>query len=217
MKRTLVLLAAGALFFTSCQQDPQADQAKTGEAMEASATTGTAYPVDLAQSQLTWIGTKPTGQHMGATMLKSGNVVIQDGNITGGQFVMDMADMKSLDQDTSGAYKLIGHLQSADFFDVAQFPTSKFEITSVTAGVDTAGLVMKDATHTITGNLTLKDVTKSVTFPARIAMSENSVLADANFNIDRTQWGISYGNDQSLKDKFIRPIVNIGLHIVAVK
>jgi polyisoprenoid-binding protein YceI len=76
---------------------------------------------------------------------------------------------------------------------------------------------MKDATHTITGNLTLKGTTKSITFPAKVAVNDNVVTADANFNIDRTQWGLVYGNDQSLGDKFIRPTVNIQLHLVANK
>lgn len=76
---------------------------------------------------------------------------------------------------------------------------------------------MKEATHTVTGNLTLKDITKSITFPAKIAMAENQVTADANFNIDRTQWGIVYGNDKSLGDKMIASEVNMQLHLVANK
>ncbi|MCG7859338.1 YceI family protein, partial [Flavihumibacter sediminis] len=92
------------------------------------------------------------------------------------------------------------------------FPTASFVITGVEpiTGDSTA-------THKISGNLTLKDSTKNVSFPAQVTVAETGVKAAANFNIDRTQWGMFYGNDQSLGDKFIRPEVNIKLNINANK
>lgn len=221
MKRSFLLFAIGAVVFASCQGDPKADEAKTSEAVAVTTpATGNVYNADLSQSTLEWTGTKPTGQHSGIQNLKSGTINAEGGNITGGMFEIDMSSMKITDKDTNGAANLAGHLSSGDFFDVAKYPTSKFEITSVTAGVDSAAgkeLIMKDATHTITGNLTLKDQTKSVSFPAKVTMSDANITADANFNIDRTQWGLAYGNDKGLGDKFIRPTVNIKMHIVANK
>jgi len=217
MKRNVLLFAACTLLLGACQNDPKADQAKTGDAMTASASKGASYNADLKQSMVTWTGTKPTGQHEGSMMLKSGAVTVDKDAVTGGKFDIDIASIKTMDKDTNGSYKLMGHLQSPDFFDVAKFPTASFEITSVKAGVDTTGLIMKDANYTIMGNLTLKGVTKGISFPAKVAITDASVTTDANFNIDRTNWGLSYGNDESLKDHFIRPIVNIGLHIVANK
>jgi polyisoprenoid-binding protein YceI len=221
MKQTLLFFVLGAALFASCQSDPKADNAQTGEAQQVSAPAGgTSYKADLAQSRIEWIGTKPIGQHHGSMMLKDGNLTVDNNSVTGGSFTIDMTTLKVLDKDTTGIAKLGGHLSSADFFDVAQYPTASFQLTSVTPGTDSVGgkeLVMKDATHTVTGNLTLKAVTKSVTFPAKIAVNDNMATADANFNIDRTQWGLVYGNDQSLGDKFIRPTVNIQLHLVANK
>lgn len=221
MKRTLLLLTIGAAFFASCQSDPKADNAQTGEAQQVTAPAGgTAYKADLAQSRVEWTGTKPVGQHHGSMNLKDGSLTVDNGTITGGAFTIDMSTLKVLDKDTAGTTKLAGHLSSADFFDVSKHPTATFELTSIKPGIeptDGKELVMKDATHTATGNLTLKGVTKSVTFPAKIALNDNMATADANFNIDRTQWGLVYGNDQSLGDKFIRPTVNIQLHLVANK
>jgi len=221
MKRTLLLFAIGTALFASCQSDPKADNAQTGEAQQVTAPAGgTSYKADLAQSRVEWTGTKPVGQHHGSLTLKDGGLTVDNNTITGGNFTIDMTSLKVLDKDTNGTSKLAGHLSSGDFFDVAKHPTAAFEITSVKAGVDSAAgkeLVMKDATHTVTGNLTLKGVTKSVTFPAKIAVNDAMATADANFNIDRTQWGLVYGNDQSLGDKFIRPTVNIQLHLVANK
>lgn len=217
MKRTLLLFALGAGLLASCQSDPKADQAQTGEAVQIEAASGKTYQADLAQSRVQWTGTKPIGQHHGSFALQNGSLTVNEGNITGGRFVMDMNSLKIEDQDTNGVFKLDGHLRSNDFFDVTQHPTAEFEISSVTPGVTASGeeLVMKEATHTVTGNLTLKGVTKSISFPAKIAVNDQVVTADANFNIDRTNWGLVYGNDQSLGDKFIRPAVNIGLHLVA--
>lgn len=220
MKRTLLLLSAGLLFLTSCQDDPKADQATTGEAQIVNATTGNTYQADLAQSRVEWTGTKPVGQHRGAMKLKEGSVSVDNGNVTGGKFVIDMQSMELIDEDTATNRKLGGHLKGDDFFQVDKHPTANFEITGVKAGVEQpAGeeLIMKDATHMVTGNLTLKGITKSITFPAKISVSDNNVTADANFNIDRTQWNIVYGNDKSLGDTFIRPTVNIVLHLVANK
>lgn len=221
MKRIFLLFAAGAVVFASCQGDPKADEAKTADSVAITTpATGNTYKADLTQSTVTWTGTKPTGQHTGVMMLKDGSINAEAGNITGGEFTIDMSTMKITDQDTNGAANLAGHLSSGDFFDVAKYPTAKFVISSVTAGLDSAAskdLVMKDATHTVTGNLTLKDQTKSVSFPARVNATDASITADANFNIDRTQWGIVYGNDKSLRDKFIRPTVNVVLHLVANK
>ena len=103
-------------------------------------------------------------------------------------------------------------MKSADFLDTEKFPTAKFEITSVAPLANDSS-----ATHTISGNLTLKDSTKNISFPAKLTVADNNLQAQANFNIDRTLWGLYYGNDKSLGDKFIRPEVNIKLNITANK
>ncbi len=221
MKRSILLFSMGALVLASCQGDPKADEAKTADSVAVTApATGNTYKADLTQSNVQWTGTKPTGQHSGVMMLKDGSLNVDNGAVTGGEFTIDVSTIKITDADTNGASKLAGHLSSPDFFDAAKYPTAKFVISSVTPGVDTAGgkeLVMKDATHTITGNLTLKDQTKSVSFPAKVSTTDAGITADANFNIDRTQWGLVYGNNKGLGDKFIRPTVNIILHLVANK
>ena len=56
---------------------------------------------------------------------------------------------------------------------------------------------------------------KNITFPARIDLDDNSLKAEANFDIDRTQWQINYGNDKTLGDKFISEKVNIELDLEA--
>ncbi|MCC6187357.1 MAG: YceI family protein [Chitinophagaceae bacterium] len=219
MKKVIFSIAAATMFLASCQDAPKADNATTGEAQEVTNAAGTAYPADIAQSKLEFVGTKPVGQHHGTIGIKEGMLMVDGESIKGGSFVFDMNTLKADDQDEEGNGKLTGHLMSPDFFDVASFPTASFEISNVAVGVDTSikDLMLKDATHTITGNLTMKGVVKSISFPAKVNVNGSTVTSDANFNIDRTDWGLSYGNDESLKDKFIRPIVNIGFHLVAVQ
>jgi len=220
MKRTLLTIAAGSLIFAACQNAPKADKAEATEAQQVQQGTGNIYKADLAQSHVEFIGTKPTGKHHGTFRLAEGQLNVNGGDVSGGKFIIDIRSLKVDDQDSTGNAKLGGHLMSPDFFDAAKDSTATFEITGVKAGTDTAGnkeIVMKDATHTVTGNLTLKGVTKSISFPARLAVTDANVIADANFNIDRTQWNLSYGNDKSLGDHFIHPEVNIQLHIVANK
>jgi len=216
MKRILLAAVTGTFLFASCQNAPKADKAEATEAQQVQAATGADYKADLAQSRIEFIGTKPVGKHHGNFMLKNGDLVVDNGNVTGGKFTIDINTLRADDQDSTGNAKLGGHLLSPDFFDVQKFPEANFEITAVKTGVDSASL-MKDATHTVTGNLTLKGVTKSISFPAKIAVNNNQTTADANFNIDRTQWNLSYGNDKSLGDHFIAPEVNIQFHIVAAK
>lgn len=224
MNRIFFTIAVAAFLstsfmFTSCQDAPTADDAQTTTAQEVPNASGETYKADIAQSKLEWVGTKPTGRHHGTFKIQDGALMVANNNITGGNFTIDMATVTPDDQEADGNAKLQGHLKSGDFFETDKFPTATFEITNVTAGVtgDTGTLVMKDATHMVTGNLMLKGVSKSITFPAKVTMSGNQVMADANFNMDRTNWGLNYRSDASLGDKFINNIVNIQLHLVANK
>lgn len=83
------------------------------------------------------------------------------------------------------------HLKSADFFDVAKFPTITFKSTKVEAG--------KDGALTVTGDLTMHGVTKPVTLEGSItkAITDPWGLSrrGASFTgkLDRKAWGITWG------------------------
>lgn len=81
--------------------------------------------------------------------------------------------------------------------------------------------MVTNPTHTITGNLTMRGTTKSVSFPAKVSVDANSIVAEAKFNIDRTDWNLSYGDESSVvdkaQDKFIYNTVNVGFSLVANK
>lgn len=202
----------------ACNNAPKADQAETGDKQAAASTEGTVYAAD-ASSTITWTGVKPTGQHVGTFNLKEGSLSVKDSSLSGGSFTIDITTLKDLDfaSDTVSKAKLEGHLKSPDFFDVAKFPTAKFEITGVEKFKADSSAVLKDATHTIKGNLTLKDSTKNISFPAKVTIAGDKVTAVADFNIDRTQWGMNYKGPNNPQDWFIRKEVNLKLNITATK
>lgn len=91
-----------------------------------------------------------------------------------------------MDSTYSDAEKLTAHLKNEDFFDVPKFPRSSFVTTEIKAGGENG------ASHTVTGNLTLHGVTKSITFPATITVSDAEVQLVSEFSIKRGEFGITF-------------------------
>lgn len=212
MKGLILSLVGISAIVASCNQAPDAAKAETAEKQEVAAGEGVIYAIDVTESSIGWLGTKPVGQHNGDFKLSSGALSVADGAVTAGDFVIDINSLRNFDLEGENNGKLVGHLKSDDFLNAETHPTAKFEVTKVEPlQNDTSG------THKVSGNLTLRDSTKNVTFPATIVVTDAEVTTKANFNIDRTQWGLFYGNDKSRGDNFIRPEVNITLDIKAKK
>ena len=219
--KKLFFYAATAAVLVACNNAPKADSAATEEKKEVAQSTGASYATTDA-SMITWTGSKPTGSHSGTFKLKEGSFSVDNNNVTGGSFVIDINSLNNQDlaADAENKGKLEGHLKSPDFFDVAKYPTAKFEITSVApfvADSSNKDIIMKDATHTISGNLTLKDSTKNISFPARVTIDANTISAAADFNIDRTLWGMNYKGPGNPQDWFISKTVNLKLSLAANK
>ncbi|MBI2390780.1 MAG: YceI family protein [Deltaproteobacteria bacterium] len=197
---SLVLVAVGC-------KDPTKDAAKaTAEAPVAAPTpapkASEIVPFDSKTSKVTFVGSKVTGSHSGSFGTFDGRIELADGKPEASLVKVDI-DMKSVDTDTP---KLTGHLKSGDFFDIEKYPKASFVSTKIVAGGE------KGATHTITGNLELRGVTKSVSFPATITVTAEGVKATAEFSIDRTQWGITY---EGMADNLIRKDVLLKLDLSA--
>lgn len=207
MKKLLFVLLGGSVFMTSCVDNPEGKKAETTESVTpAAATGGVTLSVDTAASSIAWLGNKVTGKHHGTIRISSGTLQVQDGKLTGGKFTVNMNSLTNLDiTDTAYKAKLEGHLKAADFFDVAKFPEATFEITSVSDS--TAGKL------TIAGNLTLKGVSKNITFDADVVESTATTFkAKADFNINRLDWGVSY---PGMKDDAISQEINLKVDLQA--
>lgn len=202
---------------TSCDTAPKGDNATIGDEQQATDVQGTPFTVDTSDSRVRFTGNGVGKNHKGKFRVSEGNVAVANDQITGGSF---MINVRSMDLDEKGGMfddKLRPHLMSGDFLDADKFGTAKFEITDVKPyeadSKDTS--VVDGANFTVSGNLTLKDVTKNVSFPAKIDLDGNTLKAKADFDIDRTQWQMNYGNDKTLGDKFISEKVNIELDLKA--
>ncbi len=196
----------GLLLAATCA-NPAADKTKavTGEAATVSpeAVKGEKYLITPQSSKIEFVGSKVTGSHHGAFGKFSGEVGFlsqpEKSRVT------ITIDMESVTTDTPNLTK---HLMTADFFDVAKYPQATFVSTEIKPGGE------KGATHTVTGNLTLHGVTKSVTFPATIAVTPDAVTVDSSFAVNRKDFGINYAG---AADNLIRDEVVLTLRIRATK
>ena len=144
---------------------------------------------DPAASVLKWQASKVTMTHHGEVKLKSGDLVMNGKDLVGGEFTIDMTSI--VDQDlTDPEYnkKLVTHLSSDDFFDVAKYPTAVLKIKSAKTVQGFTG-----PTYVVTADLTIKDKTNEVKFPAMIKTKDGKTTATANITTDRNRWGIKYG------------------------
>ena len=160
--------------------------------------------VNVKDSKITWVGYKVTGEHAGEISLNSGVLTFEDQQLTGGNFEMDMTSINVTDLEGEYKGKLEGHLKASDFFDVETFPKASFKITNVEG---------KGSNVKVTGDLTIKGITKATTFD--MVVKENS--ATAAFKIDRTKFGIQYNSNsffENLKDKAIYDEFDLNVNLI---
>jgi polyisoprenoid-binding protein YceI len=215
MKKTLFYVAgiAALSMLASCGGNSQQSE-NADSAAQAGENAGT-YAVDAANSSLEWRGSKiiAASEHKGTIGIKEGSLSVEGGKVVAGSFVIDMNSIKNTDlTDTGYQKKLVGHLMAEDFFNVAKFPTGKFEIVSVEEKASEGN------THEVSGNLTLRDSTRKITFPATIKVEGNTVTATGKATINRFEWGITYDkNNLNLFEKgkrdFEQGVVNKEMEI----
>ena len=167
------------------------------------------FKVDTQKSIILWNGKKVTGEHSGTIKLAGGTLSLSGTKLAQGSFTIDMTTITST--DGAGA-RLEGHLKADDFFGVEKFPTANFVITKVTPA---AGKL------TVSGNLTIKGITKALSFPATLAVKGNSLTAVAKgVKVDRTKYDIRYGSKSffdSIGDKAIDDEFTLDITLVASK
>jgi polyisoprenoid-binding protein YceI len=173
----------------------------------------TTYKVDTAASKIVWTGKKITGEHTGEIKLASGTLSADGKKLVDGNFAIDMTTMTCTDLDATNGAKLLGHLNSDDFFSTEKNKVAQFKITNVST--ETAGSV------NITGDLTIKGITNKITFPASVQQKGNVIVAVAKgVKVDRTKYDIKYGSKSffaSIGDKAISDDFELDINLVAKK
>lgn len=194
---SLLLAAAGCDDPAKNATKATASAAVTPNAATPAPASATTYDFDQRSSKVGWVGSKVTGKHEGGFGTFKGTVTASASDITQGRVSVEI-DTASITSDTE---KLTGHLKSGDFFDVAKFPKATFVSTKIAKAGDKVD---------VTGNLTLHGVTKSITFPAKVNVTPDAVDVDAEFSINRKDFGVSF---PGMKDDLIRDDVVIKLEI----
>jgi polyisoprenoid-binding protein YceI len=207
---TLSLFAVAFAFTMGCPKGDVAagDPATTAPSAPLTTPTpptagGAKFTFDDSNSKITWLGKKVTGKHDGAFQKFKGAADVVAADLTKGSVAV-VIDMDSITTDSP---KLITHLKGDDFFAVAKHPHAKFTSTSIVPA--TAG-----GTHTVNGNLEIKGVTKPVSFPATIAVTDTTASLDGDITVNRQDFGVAY---KGKPDDLIDDNVTIHLEIRAKK
>ena len=127
----------------------------------------------------------------GKIQLGASSFFVNSGKLSNATINIDMSSLtvENFPEGAEEKGKLTGHLLSADFFNIAKYPTSKFELTNIAT---TEG----EFNSKVTGNLTILDATKSITFNANVNVSANGVsVKSEDFKVNRTDWGLTYNTE----------------------
>ena len=198
------------VFATLVSVSAMADGGKKGLVSKAPV----ALKVDVKASTFNWLGKKVTGEHNGTIGIQSGSLVVNGGILQGGEFTIDMKTIKCLDLTDAGYNaKLVGHLTTPDFFDVANFPIAKLNIKKAT--------LKSGSNYDLSGELTINGVTQAIAFPSVVSVdTKGAITATAKFDVDRTKFGSKFGSKsffESIGDKMIYDNFQVDVKIVTTK
>ncbi len=163
------------------------------------------YAINNADSKVVWSAQKVTGSgHTGTVAIKEGGLQLAGGKIVGGKFTLDMTSITTTDLSGGMAKKLIGHLNSEDFFATEKHPTANLAIIS------------QDG-NTVKASLTIKGITQEISFPVELNAADGVLKAKANIEIDRSKFDVRYGSDSffdNLGNKAIDNIIKYEVSLV---
>jgi polyisoprenoid-binding protein YceI/rhodanese-related sulfurtransferase len=175
------------------------------------------FRLDIEKSTVKWTGANLSNSHNGTLRFAEGVFQLQQGELEDARFQIDMKSLACDDiKDTKTNQMLIQHLSSEDFFDVAKYPTARFQLT--------AAKVLPPGTpgspnYEMNGRLTLKGVTDQVTFPAVVGESgPDTIAGQAHLEFDRTRWDVQYGSGKFfafLGQHLVNDLVHLHLIIIA--
>ena len=182
---SLAWLGAGACDNKPAEGKPQAVvQEVTQPAAPAAAPAATTtYAFSQENSKIDFTGAKITGKHLGSFKTFSGNIQA----VAGGAADLSAASVQveiEIASITADVAKLTEHLKSPELLDAAKYPKATFQSTKVSA--------QEGSTYNVTGNFQLHGATKQLSFPATIRLAPEQVEADAEFAINRKDFGIVY-------------------------
>jgi polyisoprenoid-binding protein YceI len=156
------------------------------------------------------------GEHTGTIDVANGVLAVDSQGVLTGVVTIDMRTVKDLDMPyNDGGKDLAEHLMSKDFFDAEKYPQARIEITKTEPIADARA----GAPNTkVIANLTIREITRPITFDALVARTSNELKANGKFKFDRTRWGIEYNSGKifsEVGDGAISDAVAIEFSIIA--
>ncbi len=133
-------------------------------------------------SKVEFVAAKVTRSHNGSFKQFAGAIDLGKNNVEDSRVTIDIETASVVTDEDD----LTKHLKTPDFFDVAKYPKATFTSTKIEP--NNAG----GATHNVTGNFELHGIKKSITFPATITVAPDSVSVNAEFSINRQDFGLVY-------------------------
>lgn len=175
------------------------------------------YTLEKSSSKIDWWGYKlfrsDATSHNGTTRFDKGKLVLDAKNqLKEASFTADIEsiDCEDLKKNAKDKAKLESHLKSADFFNVGKFPTASFVLKSVTTSGD------KKFPLKLTGDLTIKEITKPVSFKAKKEIKGKEMrLESEKFMINRKDFKVEY--EANYKDVVIKNDIDLKVLITAKK
>ena len=162
----------------------------------APAAAETPHVISPENSKIEFVAAKVTRSHQGSFKRFAGTLDFVPKYWPDSRVKIDIdTDSVVTDED-----QLTAHLTTADFFDVARYPKATFASTKIESprkiegNNALEGPAGNDGTETlnVTGNFDLHGVKKSITFPATIEVTPDSVSVNAEFAINRKDFGLLY-------------------------
>ncbi len=168
--------------------------------------------IDPKESVVTWRGYNFNGlnSQTGYVYISKGELLIENGELMGGTVEVDMNTIE--DKNHGRDNKLVNHLKDPDFFEVKKFPFSTIVFTRVKS------INVND--KEITANLTIKGITNTVTFPAKMELKDGIFKANGKLVIDRTLWDVRYKSGKfyaDLANQTMSDSIEFQMKIVAKK
>lgn len=146
------------------------------------------FEIVNTSSNIDWVGRKITGAHNGTVEVKGGELILNDGKLVGGKFIVDTTSIKILDvTDPATNAQFAGHLASDDFFSIEKYPEASLEITSVSG-------------NHVEGNLTIKGITHPVSFNVAVNVDGDTIIAAGKLVVDRTKYEMKFRSGNFFKD-----------------
>lgn len=171
------------------------------------------YKVNLEKSEITWGGSKIGGRHEGTIKITSGTITLKNGYLMDAEIIVDANSITNTDlKDPNLNKKLVDHLKSAEFFDVANFPEIKFKMTKPDRRLD--------QDYFVRGNLTIKNLTSEIKVPMSLRIDGKQLFSTMSFTFDRTKYNMKYNSKKftpNIGENMIYDEVDVIVYIYADK